>query len=64
MPPLEGAIYVNTTDPLRQHTTKGPGCRRAGVAMAYKLVHAVQARWRRPNGPAGIPLDIMQSRKL
>ena len=35
---------------LRQKTTKGPGCRDAGVAMAYKLLDAAQARWRRVNG--------------
>jgi len=35
---------------LRQRTTKGPGCRDAGTAMAYKLLDAAQARWRRING--------------
>lgn len=35
---------------LRQRGTKGPGCRDAGVAMAYKLLDAAQARWRRLNG--------------
>ena len=35
---------------LRQRTTKGPGCRDAGVAMAYKLLDAAQGRWRRING--------------
>ena len=35
---------------LRQRTTKGPGCRDAGAAMAYKLLDAAQARWRRING--------------
>ena len=35
---------------LRQRTTKGPGCRDAGIAMAYKLLDAAQARWRRING--------------
>ncbi len=35
---------------LRQRTTKGPGCREAGAAMAYKLLDAAQARWRRVNG--------------
>ena len=36
---------------MRQRTTKGPGCRDAGAAMAYKLLDAAQARWRRVNGP-------------
>lgn len=35
---------------LRQRVTKGPGCRAAGVAMAFKLMEAAQARWRRLNG--------------
>ncbi len=32
--------------------TKGPGSRAAGIAMAYKLIDAAQARWRAVNGPA------------
>lgn len=35
---------------LRQRVTKGPGCRDAGVAMAYKLLAAAQDRWRRIDG--------------
>lgn len=35
---------------LRQRVTKGPGCRAAGIAMAFKLMEAAQARWRRLNG--------------
>jgi putative transposase len=35
---------------LRQRTTKGPGNRAAGMAMAYKLMDAAQHRWRRING--------------
>jgi putative transposase len=35
---------------LRQRVTKGPGCRAAGIAMAFKLLEAAQARWRRLNG--------------
>ena len=35
---------------LRQRTTKGPGSRAAGIAMAYKLMDAAQHRWRRING--------------
>jgi putative transposase len=41
---------------LRQRTTKGPGCRDAGVAMAYKLLDAAQTRWRRINGPELVAL--------
>jgi putative transposase len=36
---------------LRTRTTKGPGSRAAGVAMAYKLIEAAQARWRAVNAP-------------
>ena len=35
---------------LRQRVTKGPGCREAGVAMAFKLLEAAQTRWRRVDG--------------
>ncbi|TXH26044.1 MAG: IS256 family transposase, partial [Mycobacterium sp.] len=31
--------------------TKGPGSRAAGIAMAYKLIDAAQARWRAVNAP-------------
>lgn len=31
--------------------TKGPGSRAAGVAMAFKLIEAAQARWRAVNAP-------------
>jgi hypothetical protein len=30
---------------------KGPGSRAAGIAMAYKLIDAAQARWRTVNAP-------------
>lgn len=35
---------------LRTKVTKGAGNRRAALAMAYKLVDAAQARWRRIDG--------------
>ena len=31
--------------------TKGPGSRAAGLAMAFKLIEAAQARWRAVNAP-------------
>jgi hypothetical protein len=31
---------------LRKKVTKGPGFCAAGIAMAYKLIDAAQARWR------------------
>ena len=36
---------------LRTKLTKGPGSRAAGLAMAYKLIDAAQARWRAVNAP-------------
>jgi putative transposase len=36
---------------LRTRKTKGAGSRAAGLAMAYKLLEAAQARWRCVNAP-------------
>lgn len=36
---------------LRTKVTKGPGSRAAGIAMAYKLIDAAQARWGKVNAP-------------
>jgi putative transposase len=36
---------------LRTRKTKGVGSRTAGLAMAYKLLDAAQARWRCVNAP-------------
>ena len=53
-------IHLRTTNPiestfatvrLRTKVTKGPGSRAAGIAMAYKLIDAAQARWRAVNAP-------------
>jgi putative transposase len=58
--PAEHWIHLRTTNPiestfatvrLRQRVTKGPGSRVAGIAMAYKLIDAAQARWRAVNAP-------------
>ena len=58
--PAEHWIHLRTTNPiestfatvrLRQRVTKGPGSRAAGVAMAFKLIDAAQARWRMVNAP-------------
>jgi putative transposase len=58
--PAEHWIHLKTTNPiestfatvrLRTKVTKGPGSRAAGLAMAYKLIIAVQDRWRAINGP-------------
>jgi hypothetical protein len=31
--------------------TKGPGSKAAGIAMAFKLIHAAKERWRAVNAP-------------
>ena len=58
--PAEHWIHLRTTNPiestfatvrLRTKVTKGPGSRAAGLAMAFKLIEAAQARWRAVNAP-------------
>ncbi len=63
--PLEHWIHLRSTNPiestfstvrLRTKVTRGAGSRKAGLAMAYKLLDAAQARWRRINGHELVPL--------
>jgi transposase-like protein len=58
--PAEHWVHLRTTNPIestfatvrhRSKVTKGPGSRAAGIAMAYKLIEAAQARWRAVNAP-------------
>ena len=58
--PAEHWIHLRTTNPiestfatvrLRSKVTKGPGSRAAGLAMAFKLIEAAEARWRAVNAP-------------
>jgi transposase-like protein len=59
--PAEHWIHLRTTNAvesttfatvrLRTSKTKGAGSRSAGLAMAYKLLAAAQARWRCVNAP-------------
>ena len=46
-------FFISTVGTVRLRTkvTKGPGSRAAGIAMAYKLIDAAQARWRAVNAP-------------
>jgi hypothetical protein len=53
-------IHLRTTNPIEStfatvrlwtKVTKGPGSRAAGIAMAYKLIDAAQARWRAVDAP-------------
>jgi transposase-like protein len=58
--PAEHWIHLRTTNPIestfatvrhRSKVTRGPGSRTAGLAMAFKLIEAAQARWRAVNAP-------------
>ena len=58
--PAEHWVHLRTTNPIestfatvrhRTKVTKGPGSRAAGLAMAFKLIEAAQARWRCVNAP-------------
>jgi transposase-like protein len=58
--PAEHWVHLRTTNPIestfatvrhRSKVTKGPGSKAAGLAMAYKLIEAAQARWRAVNAP-------------
>jgi len=58
--PAEHWIHLRTTNPiestfatvrLRSKVTKGPGSRATGLAMAFKLIEAAEARWRAVNAP-------------
>jgi transposase-like protein len=58
--PVEHWVHLRTTNPIestfgtvrhRTKVTKGPGSRAAGLAMAFKLIEAAQARWRAVNAP-------------
>ena len=58
--PAEHWVHLRTTNPIestfgtvrhRTKVTRGPGSRAAGLAMAFKLIQAAQARWRAVNAP-------------
>jgi putative transposase len=58
--PADHWVHLRTTNAiestfatvrLRTNNTKGAGSRSAGLAMAYKLLDAAQARWRCVNAP-------------
>ena len=63
--PAEHWIHLRTTNPIestfatvrhRTKVTKGPGSKAAGLAMAFKLIEAAQARWRAVNAPKLVAL--------
>jgi hypothetical protein len=56
--PAEHWVHLRTTNPIEStfatvrhctKITKGPGSRPTGLAMAFKLIEAAQARWRAVN---------------
>ncbi len=58
--PAEHWVHLRTTNPIestfatvrhRTKITRGPGSKAAGLAMAFKLMEAAQARWRAVNAP-------------
>ena len=58
--PAEHWIHLRTTNPIessfstvkaRTRKTKGAGSRKAGLAMAFKLLLATEKRWRRISAP-------------
>ena len=58
--PAEHWIHLRTTNPIestfstvkaRTKKTKGAGSRKAGLAMAFKLLLAAEKRWRKVNAP-------------
>jgi putative transposase len=63
--PADHWVHLRTTNAiestfatvkLRTRKTKGAGSRTAGLAMAYKLLAAAQARWRCVNAPHQVAL--------
>jgi len=63
--PAEHWVHLRTTNPIestfgtvrhRTKITRGPGSKAAGLAMAYKLIEAAQARWRAANAPPLVAL--------
>ena len=63
--PAEHWKHLRTSNPvestfatvrLRQRVTKGPGSRKRGLLMAFKLLDMAGQRWRRLNGSELLPL--------
>jgi putative transposase len=63
--PAEHWKHIRTSNPvestfstvrLRQRITKGPGSRKRGLMMAYKLLRMAEERWRRLDGAELLPL--------
>src|SRR3954454_5836012 len=71
--PPEHWVHLRTTNPIeatfaptrgRVQQTKGAGSRKAGLAMAFKLIESAQCRWRKINAPELVPLIRKGNRAL
>ncbi len=63
--PAQHWVHLRTVNPIEStfatvragtNVTKGAGARRRGLVMAYKLLDAAQARWRKVNSPELVTL--------
>jgi transposase-like protein len=70
--PAKHWIHLRTTNPiestfstvkLRTRVTRGAGSRRAGLAMAYKLLMMAQENWRAINAPELVK-DVLNNRQF
>jgi putative transposase len=66
--PAEHWVHLRTTNPIestfatvkaRTRKTKGAGSRKAGLAMAFKLLLAMEQRWRKVNAPHLVALVML-----
>lgn len=62
--PAEHRVHLRTTNPIesgfgtvkaRTKRTRGASSRKAGLAMAFKLIQAAESRWRKVNAPHLVP---------
>lgn len=70
--PAEHWIHLRTTNPiesafstvkLRTRVTRGAGSRRAGLAMAYKLLLTAQESWRKINAPEKVK-ELLEGKRF
>jgi transposase-like protein len=66
--PAEHWLHLRTTNPIestfaavkaRTRKTKGAGSRKAGLAMAFKLLVTMETRWRKVNAPHLVALVML-----
>jgi transposase-like protein len=68
--PAEHWLHLRTTNPIestfaavkaRTRKTKGAGSRKAGLAMAFKLLVTMETRWRKVNAPHLVALVMLRA---